>query len=184
MEIKTSQAILYLILLIFFCNCSTPKFYDELNLMQREVQKDINGTTNRVNAITINGIDFNKLILIKLTDKLKSTNHIIYYYCSDTSLSSGKIWVTIYDVDKKKYYSLENQDSNKREIVLTALEERLLDKNTSFIFDTFISNDCKLLKANEEVKISGVRSYEAIYEINLKNMEFRSCYFKNFILFN
>ncbi len=182
MKNKVEVKILYAIILICISSCSTPKFYSEITTMQEEIQSDINKQSDSSKKIKIKECDMNKLVLNKLKDELKSTNHIIYYYSPDTSLSSEKIWVTIYDSENKIYYSLESNSKNPKQIDLIEKGNQLNDKHTSFVFDNYFENNCDFLKKKGEVKLSGIRAYEAIYEVNLKDKENKNCYFKNFIL--
>ena len=92
-----------IIYIIYFliCSCNTPKFYGEINSMQNEIKKEIELKNNQTKNNKIKGYDFNKLVLSKLRNELKNTNHIIYYNYSDNdsfSFKSKKKWFIIYDL--------------------------------------------------------------------------------------
>ncbi len=181
--------ILYILLLsISFIGCSTPKFYTEIATMQKEIRDDIDKDEgNPQSEVRIKGYNMNKLVLKKMRDELKNTNHILYYYSPDSSFSSNKFWFTIYDVDNKIYYSLENNDLNNKQIDLIKKTDNLDDPSDGyalFVFNNYINNNCELIKNKGNVNISGARTYEAIYEIDLTNKENKYCYFKNFLLMN
>ncbi|TPD69789.1 hypothetical protein FJA49_07735 [Flavobacterium microcysteis] len=178
--------ILYILLLsISFIGCSTPKFYTEIATMQKEIRDDIDKAEgNPQNEVRIKGYNMNKLVLKKMRNELKNTNHILYYYSPDPSFSSNKFWFIIYDVDNKVYYNIENNDFNNKQIDLIEKTDKLSEKFALFVFNNYMNNNCELLKSKGNVNISGVRTYEAIYEINLTNKENKHCYFKNFLLMN
>lgn len=185
MKSKMTKILYVLLLSMSFIGCSTPKFYTEIARMQKEIRDDIDKAEgNTPNEVRIKGYDMNKLVLKKMRNELKNTNHILYYNSPNSSFSSNKFWFTIYDVDNKVYYSLENNDSYKKQIDLIEKKDNLSDKFALYIFNNYMNNNCELLKNKGNVNISGVRTYEAIYEINLTNKENKHCYFKNFISIN
>jgi hypothetical protein len=123
----------------------------------------------------------NKLVFNKLKKELTKTNHIIYLYSPDASFTSKKHWFIIYDVENKIYYYIENKDSNPKKIEIVKVSNNLKDNYYRFIFDNFLENKCEILKQRGDIKLSGVRTYKAIYEVNLESKKNKCCYFKNFL---
>jgi hypothetical protein len=170
--------------LIFIFSCSTPKFYKEVDIMQSLIQNDINKSNTSIQTIEVKSDDMNKLVFEELKVKLKETNHILYYSSPDNSLSSKKFWFVVYDIDNGIYYNLENNNTNSKKIHIIEETTFLQDKYTSFIFDNYLKNRCDTLKAKGDVSLSGIRTYEVIYEVDLKKAESKNCYFKNFVIMN
>lgn len=174
--------ILSIIWLVFIFSCTTPKFYKEVDIMQSQIQNDINKNNSSIQTIEVKSYDMNKLVFDKLKVKLKETNHIIYYSSPDNSLSSKKFWFVVYDIDNGIYYNMENNSANSKVIDIIEETTSLQDRYTSFIFDNYLKNRCDTLKAKGDVNLSGMRTYEVIYEVDLKKAESKNCYFKNFVI--
>jgi hypothetical protein len=176
---------LIIIFYIFLSSCSTPKFYKEINALQNEIKKEIELKNNHTKSIKARGDDYNKLVLRKLRKELKNTNHIVYYSYSDSdsfSFTIKKKWFIIYDFDNDIYYSLENLEGKLKKIEVIDVSNVLKDDFDQFIFDNYLKGNCDLLIEKGNVSMSGVRSYEAVYDIDLKNGLFKKCYFRNFML--
>ncbi len=174
---------IYTILLIVFTGCGTPKFYKEIDVMQKQVQKELK-SKKYGSQIKIKSYNMNKLVLEELKFKLKETNHIIYYSVPDNSLFSKKYWFVVYDVENKKYYYLQNSSHEPKKINIIEDVDMQKDQNVSFVFDNYLNNRCDVLKNKGNKSLSGIRSYEVIYEVDLKSNESKKCYFKNFIIFD
>lgn len=177
---KSKLNLLYILMFMFLYSCSVPKFYSEINEMQKNNNYEIKKNSETVISIKTQSYDMNKLVFNKLKKELIKTNHIIYLYSSD-SFTSKKYWFIIYDVENNIYYNIENKDNNPKNIEIVEVNNDLKDNYYRFIFDNFLENKCEILKQRGNIKLSGVRTYKAIYEVNLETKKNKSCYFRNFL---
>lgn len=178
---KSKLNLLYILLFMSLYGCSVPKFYNEINEMQKNIKYETEKNNEAVISIKTQSYNMNKLVFNKLKKELTKTNHIIYLYSADASFTSKKYWFIVYDVDNNIYYNIENKDANSKTIKIVEVNDYLKDNYYRFIFDSYLNDQCELLKQKGNTKLSGVRTYEAIYEVNLENKENRSCYFRNFL---
>lgn len=169
----------FLLLLILF-SCSSPKFYNEINYMEKSVKNEITKNKDKSINMSIKNYDINKLVLKKLKNELSKTNHIIFFYSPETSFTSRKTTVIIYDVENEIYYSVENSNEKPKQVKIVDISHNLKDSYYNYIFNNYLDNNCEILKKKSDVKISGVGVYEAVYEINLEHNENKMCVFKNF----
>lgn len=179
--ITSNKKSLYLLLIIFLNSCGVPRFYNEINEMHKSVKHETENVDNDAINIKIKDFNMNLLVFNKLKKELTEVNHIIYFYHPKSSFNSQKVWFIVYDVDNKIYYELENNDSNPKKIHLVERNDVLLNSFYEYIFENYINDNCELLKEKGNVKISGERTFEVIYEVDLIQKKNKKCFFKNFI---
>ena len=172
--------LLYILFFIVFYSCSTPKFYNEVNEMQTSIKHETEKNTDNAIRVKIKSNDVNRLVFKRLEKELVNTNHIIYFNIPSASITDKKYWFVVYDVDNQIYYELESDDSKKKRIQLLNTSDTLTGSFYRFVFDSYLDDKCDMLKEKGKSSMSGVRTYEAIYEVNLESKVNRNCYFRNF----
>ena len=177
---NSKLSLLYILYTILLYSCSTPKFYSEINQMQNDIKNETEKNKDSAISLKIKSNDVNRLVFKRLEKELVNTNHIIYFNIPSSSIMDEKHWFVVYDVDNQKYYELESSDNNKKRIQLLNSSETLINSYYRFIFDSYLDDKCEMLKQKGNNSKSGVSTYEAIYEINLKSKVSRSCYFRDF----
>lgn len=178
---KNELNLLYILLFMSLYGCSVPKFYSEINEMQNDIKYETEKNIDNAIEIKIKSNDVNKLVFKKLKKELVNSNHIIYFNHPSSSLIEKKYWFVVYDIDNQIYYELESSETNKKRIELIKRSDTLTNNYYRYILNNYINDKCDILKQKGNTKLSGVRTYEAIYEVNLESKENRSCYFRNFL---
>ncbi|MCU0350816.1 MAG: hypothetical protein MUF43_08305 [Flavobacterium sp.] len=172
--------LLYILFFIVLYSCSTPKFYNEVNEMQTSIKYETEKNTDNAIRVKIKSNDVNRLVFKRLEKELVNTNHIIYFNIPSSSITDKKYWFVVYDVDNQIYYELESDDNKKKRIQLLNTSDTLTDSFYRFVFDSYLDDKCDMLKEKGKSFMSGVRTYEAIYEVNLESKVNRNCYFRDF----
>lgn len=164
-----NHLILFLIVILFISGCNSPKFYTEINslyfkenLTKKPLKKDIN-----------------KEILKKINKKLTITNHIIYYYQPDYSLSNNNIKCIIYDVENNIYFYVKGLNIDN--IIIDTIPNLPFSNYQQENINLYINGKTeKILNKGENCDYSGVNIYDVIYEINLVEKQKSKFYFKNY----
>lgn len=162
-------------------SCGSPKFYNEIKSLYKEENNDERDNIDSNTLFIYNTKDTNidKLFLKSVEDDIKHTNHIIYFYVPDNSIPIQKYYGVIYDVDHTLYYILAYEKSNKN-VVLKTISDSLNDEYYKFVFENYLNNNCHYLKELGELSDhSGVRTYQAIYEVNKKDNKINKCVFRD-----
>ncbi len=168
----------YMILFNLISSCSVPKFYNEIHLMHNNIIEEMN--KDNYEDKTSNSSkhkDFHKLVFRKLKKELVNTNHIIYFTISDSDTYTSNSWYILYDVDNNIYYDLEYSDKSLR---ILDTSNFLKDAYNIYVFDNFNNNKCNLLIERGNKFQSGIRTYDAIFEVDLNKGIHKKCYFKSF----
>ncbi|WP_130736863.1 hypothetical protein [Flavobacterium sp. J27] len=167
---KKKKIMLFSFLILLLNNgCNSPKFYNEIKRMYFKEKLTHNSLKK----------DINKELFKRIQDRLVQTEHIIYYYQPDYSVSDNNFSGIILDVDNGIYFYIKRKNIN--EIIIDTIPNSAYSKYQIDNINLFINNEKeKLKKMGDKCTYSGVNVYDNIYEIDLvKNMS-NKFYFKNY----
>lgn len=161
--------ILFLVLILVNSGCNSPKFYNEINSLY-----------NKGNTIkNYNKKDINKELFKKIQNKLIKSNHIIYYYQPNFSISDNNFTSIVFDVDNKVFFYIKGININN--IIIDTIPNSAYSKYQLDNINLYLSNQKnKLTDKGEDCDYSGVNVYDNIYEINLLKKVKNKFYFKNY----
>ena len=161
------------ILLLAFVSCSSPKFF-----------KEINSTYNTEEGSKRSSFDPHKLVLNKLEKELKNTDHIIYYFSPSNDWNSNVFSGALFDMDSKLYFYFENTKNNPRKVKISRVFGFPNDNYYKFVIDKYMEGEIEYLKKLGKSNISGVRTTQTIYDIDLIGSKVKKETFKNFLFLN
>jgi len=165
--------ILYILALSIFFGCSTPKFYNEVKSTFVKPNNDI---------IKLQGTPNEKLVLKRLEQELKTTEHIILVYVPSTSFSNDSFISLVYDFDNRRYYYV---DAENGKLLVKPEHINPKDDYRKFVLQKYLGGKSDYLKELGEVSNhSGVQTTEAIYDIDLKNNNVKKVTYKSFLFMN
>ena len=157
--------------------CAPPKFYNEIeSSYQKEVNRSFLGNSP---------IKPHKIIFKTLKKELINTKHIIYCYSPDPSWDSKVFSGAVYDVDNKTYYYFKNSESRPLELTVSQTHYYSDDNYYSFVIDNFINGKIGYLKNLGQISNhSGIRTEQAIFEVNLREGKSSKDTFSDFLFMN
>lgn len=174
--------IVFGVICFILSSCSSPKFFTEIKSTYKSKEDLVK--EYGVESVSKSKFDPHKLILSKLSEKLKKTNHIIYYYSPENTWNSDKFYGAIFDVQNNKYIYFENKENRPRKLIITDTFEYPDDNYYKFVIEKFREGKIEYLKKLGNNNISGVRTIEIIYDINLTSEKTKKITFQNFLFMN
>ncbi|GGD21292.1 hypothetical protein GCM10011343_09680 [Flavobacterium orientale] len=106
---------------------------------------------------------------------------MIYIVSYGMGWDSKEVYITLQDVQNKKYYHISNSD-NEEVFKIDSITYNLHSKYYKFIFASIENKNCEaLIKYSDHASISGVYMNDVIYEI-INEKTIRKCEFKKFDL--
>lgn len=165
-------------LAILICfGCTTSKFYAELISTYPTGKQD--------DYLMNSSISPHKLVLNKLKDELRNTQHIIYHYSPYPEWNSKKFSGVIYDVEMDKYYYFENSEEHPKKLSVSEKYQYPDDNYYKFVIDNFRKGKIDYLKKlGETSNLSGYTAHDAIYDIDLKKGISNRYTFGDFLFMN
>ena len=159
---------LFLVLILLNSGCNSQKFY-----------KEIKSLYYKGGNVKNNNKDINKELFKQLENKLVNSNHIVYYYQPDYSVSDNNFRGVVYDIENKIYFHIKGIDINN--IIIDTVPNSPYSKYQFDNINLFMSNQSdELTSRGENCDYSGVNIYDNIYEINLTKNISNKFYFKNY----
>lgn len=166
---KAKFLILLFSIILISSGCNSPKFYTEINSLYSK-----ENLTKKLPKK-----DINKEVLKKINKKLTITNHIIYYYQPDYSLSNNNIKCIIYDVENNIYFYVKGLNIDN--IIIDTIPNSPFSNYQEENVNLYINEETEeILNKGENCDYSGVNIYDVIYEINLVKKQKSKFYFKNY----
>jgi len=173
--------ILFLIVLYFCYGCSTPKFYKEIKSTYESYDTLISKYGKE--AVSKRSFDPHKLVMKKLSGYLQHSNHIIYHYSRTTRKWKGNEFSgVVFDIENNKYYYVTNSEKQPRKIQVDTAYKYPEDNYYKFIIENYRQGKIEYLKKlGETSNISGYRTNEVIYDIDLKSETIQKHMFRDFL---
>lgn len=171
--------ILFLILTtaLICCSCAPPKFYNEI---ESTYQKEVNRS-----FLLNSSMKPHKIIFKTLKKELIDSNHIIYFYSPDSNWDSKVFSGAVYDVDNNMYYYFNNSESRPLELTISHTHSYSGDNYYNFVIDNFRNGKIGYLKKLGQISNhSGIRTEQAIFDVNLREGKSSNYTFRDFLFMN
>lgn len=173
----------YFILIVFafsVISCKTPKFYDEIKSTYDSY--DVLVVKYGKESVRRSTYDAHKLVMKKLSPYLQNSDHIIYHFSPASKWKGREFSGAVYDVDNKKYYYVNNHSGSSEIVHVDTVYKYPEENYYKFIIDNYREGKIEYLKElGEKSNHSGIRTWEVIYDVDLRSGVEQKHTFRDFL---